>query len=468
MAEVRAGETGEGRAALETRSSRPRWRRRAVVAVYVLLGLVAAIEVGRDLASPGDYTGFVAFGTAAAVGQVPYAPAVEASYLNARWATWPPSFAPIAVLLARLDAIAHEPAVFLFQLVNLLALALVLSILTRWLYGRRITLGLPEGPRPRAEGGSDPWRAALAAGEIPLAALPVLGALLVPLRLVLSNFEHAQCDLIILALAVAGMWLLHRGRRAGGGAALGLATAFKATPLILLGYLAWRRRWRDLAWAVGGCALTWLALPAILLGPSHLGAWYGAWILKSAGSAAQTSPLNQSLLAALERLAPDAPGWPLFLAVAAVLVAVGLWAIRRGRTEPAAVASGGPLADRREVLEIAMVLAAMSLLSPLAWKSHFVTLVPLAAALFAWTPAGERWGARRPGATERVAPRSTAGGRGLYVLLGASFIVLDLSSDGVIGRSAAMALESASVITWGALLLAGAGLVTLVRRPGGT
>lgn len=430
-----------------------RWRRRAVVALYVLLGAIALVEVGRDLASPGDYTGFVAFGTAAAVGQIPYAPSVEAAYLNARWATWPPSFAPIAVLLARMDAIAHEPAVFLFQLANLLALALVLWILARWLYDRRLTLGLPG-----AASGRDPWGAARAGGTLPLAALPALVAFLVPLRVVLANFEHAQSNLLILGLAVAGMWLLREGRRAGGGVALGLATAFKATPLLLLGYLAWKGRWRDLGAALAGCGLTWLVLPGLLLGPGRLGAWYGAWIRKSAGSAAQTSPLNQSLLAALQRLAPGGPAWPMFLVVAAALVAIGLWALRRpgGALPDGHRPDGEAWRGRREVLEVALVLAAMSLLSPLAWKAHFVTLVPLAGALFAFTPAGERW--------RRTGP-AVHGGRALYVVLSAAFVVLDLSSDGVVGRSAARALEGASVVTWGALLLAGAGLVVLARGP---
>jgi len=427
-----------------------------VVALYVLLGLIALVEVGRDLASPGDYTGFVAFGAAAAAGQVPYDPAVEAAYLNARWATWPPSFAPIAVLLARLDAISHEPAVFLFQLANLLALTLVLWILTRWLYGRRLTLGSPHGP------GSDPWRAARAGDGMPLAALPVLAALLVPLRVVLANFEHAQSNLLILGLAVAGMWLLHRGRRAGGGVALGLATAFKATPLLLLGYLAWKGRWRDLAAALAGCALTWLLLPALLLGPGRLAAWYGAWMRKSAGSAAQISPLNQSLLAALERLVPGVSGWPLFLAVAGALVVIGLWVLGG----PGADRAAGPRADgRREVLEVALVLVAMSLLSPLAWKAHYVTLVPLAGALFAYTSAGERWraeGVGGAGVAEGVEPAAGAGA--LYVVLGAAFLVLNLSSDGVVGRSAARALEAGSVVTWAALLLVGTGLVVLARR----
>jgi hypothetical protein len=420
------------------------WRRRAVVGLYLLLGLIAAVEVGRDLASPGDYTGFVAFGTAAAAGQLPYDPSVEAAYLDARWATWPPSFAPIALLLARLDAVAHEPAVLLFQLANLLALALVLAILARWLYGRRLTLGVPTARGPDAPDSG-----------IPLAALPVLGALLVPLRLVLANFEHAQSNLLVLGLAVGGMWLLARGRRPGGGLALGLATAFKATPLLLLGYLAWRGRWRDLAAAAAGCAVTWLALPALLLGPGRLGSWYGAWLRKSAGAAAQTSPLNQSLLALVERLAPGAPGWPVFLAVAAVLVGVGLWAL--GRT-------GRAVSGPREALEVAVVLAAMSLLSPLAWKAHYVTLVPLAAALLALTPAGGRWRKAPPAEGSGLRDERRGSGRALYAVLAAAFLAINLTSTGVVGRGLGMRLEAGSVVTWSALVLAGAGLTALARR----
>jgi hypothetical protein len=298
---------------------------------------------------------------------------------------------------------------------------------------------------------------------MPLAALPALGALLVPLRVVLANFEHAQSNLLILGLAVAGMWLLRRGRRAGGGVALGLATAFKATPLLLLGYLAWKGRWRDLGAALAGCALTWLLLPALLLGPGRLAAWYGAWIRKSVGSAAQASPLNQSLLAALERLVPGVPGWPLFLAVAGVLVVIGLWAFGGPGADRAR--TGPPAGSRCEVLEMALVLAAMSLLSPLAWKAHYVTLVPLAGALFAYTSSGERWraeGIGGAGVAEVVVSSAEAGA--LYVVLGATFLVLNLSSDGVIGRSAARALEAGGVVTWAALLLVGAGLAVLARH----
>ena len=118
-------------------------RRLGVGLLYLLLAATAAVEVGRDLAAPGDYDRFVAFGWTAINGQIPYDPAVEHSYILAHWATWPPAFAPIAAVMARLDGMAHEPAVLLFQLLNLVALALVMVVMTRWLYDRKLSLGVP-------------------------------------------------------------------------------------------------------------------------------------------------------------------------------------------------------------------------------------------------------------------------------------------------------------------------------------
>ena len=410
-----------------------------MLALYVLLAAIAAVEVGRDLASPGDYTLFVEFGRAALSGRIPRDPAALPARVLAPYATWPPAFAPIAAVLAAADGAAHRPAVLLFQLLNLAALGGVLAVLARWLYDRRLSLGVSAAAGP---------------GEIPLAAVPVLGALLVPFRLVLSNFEHAQSNLLILALALGGMWLLHRRRRLAGGLALGLATAFKATPLLLLPYLAWRGRWRDLGAAAGGCVVTWLLLPAALLGPGTTAGWYAAWTHRSAAAVEATASLNQSLLALLRRLFPGIPGWPLFLAVAAVLGVVALAAFGR---------PGRGVDRRREAVEVAVVLAGMSVLSPLSWKAHYVTLVPLCAALLALTPAGRRW--RGAGDTGAASPRLD---RGIYVALGVAFLAIDVPSHGLVGRAAAVALEEAGIVTLAALLLLGTALVALAAERRGS
>ena len=204
-----------------------------------------------DLESPGDYTGFVAFGQAANDGVVVYDPAVQPRYMEGGhvWATWPPGFVPLASGLAVLDGIAHAPAVIAFQLFNLGMLVLVLFLIVDWLTDRR------------------------PAWDAPVVAV----ALLVPLRLVVSNFEHAQVNLVVLGLVLLGFRWLER-RPLAGGLLFGLGSAIKATPILLLPYLAWRARGRALGAAALGVVVGWLALPALVLGPEGAVTGWRAWV----------------------------------------------------------------------------------------------------------------------------------------------------------------------------------------------
>lgn len=427
-----------------------RWHGRVAGTVYGALFLIAAFEVGRRLGRPGDYVGFVAFGKAALAGRMPYDPAVEASYLPGTWATWPPSFAPIAAALSALDGLASAPSVLLFQLLNLAGLGLALAVLARWLYGARLSLVPGEG-------------------RVPLLSLVLLGGLLVPFRLVLSNFEHTQSNLLILGLALLGLERLRRKRRVSGGLALGLATAFKATPLALLPYLAWRGRWKDLAAATAGCAVAWGILPVLLLGPGGAGAWYRAWWVRATHIPVPRSSMNQSLLATLTRLLPPggaglerlvrpahAPPLPtlVFWAMLAALLAAGLLAFGRpGRDVP----------PRRAALEIGTLLVAVTLASPYAWKAHFVTIVPLAAALFAFARLEEMEGARG-----RESGPAASGEPPLYGVLLLTLLVVNFTASGLIGRAASRVAEGWGAVTWPALGLIVVALRRLRAQPAST
>jgi len=314
----------------------------------------------RDLAEPGDYTGFVHFGNAALAGLVPYDAAVQASFMPGLWATWPPSFAPIAALLALADRFAHAPAVLVWQSLNAAGLLFVLWVWRDWLGGS-------DRDPARGPTWASPW---------------LLVPLVVPLRLVLSNFEHAQANLLVLALVALAFRLFDARRRGLGGLAFGLATAFKGTPLIVLFYLALRGRWADLRAAALGWGVAWLLLPLFLLGPDGLGRWYAGWAAIVREAAAVTAFTNQSLLSVLSRrLTAGAAGLTVPADTAAI---IGIGAALLAATA-AAVALGRPGrrgSREREAVELAAVLVLMSLVSPLAWKAHYVTLVPLSAALF--------------------------------------------------------------------------------------
>ncbi|MFR0358736.1 glycosyltransferase family 87 protein [Streptomyces sediminimaris] len=82
-------------------------------------------------------------------------------------------------------------------------------------------------------------------------------------------------DLLAVALTAAAMLMWSRGRSLAFGVLLGLATAAKLYPVLLLGpllVLCWRAgKWRDFGRALAGAAVAWLAVNL----PVMLFAWNG-------------------------------------------------------------------------------------------------------------------------------------------------------------------------------------------------
>lgn len=364
-----------------------------------------------DLESPGDYTGFVAFGQAANDGVVAYDPAVQARYMEGghHWATWPPGFVPLASGLAVLDGIAHAPALIAFQLLNLAMLCVALFVIGEWLTSRR------------------------PAWDAPVVAV----ALLVPLRLVVSNFEHAQVNLVVLGLVLLGFRWLAR-RPLAGGLLFGIGAAIKATPILLLPYLAWRARGRALGAAALGVLVGWLALPAVVLGPEGAVAWWRAWVEALPLAGAQEGWMNQSLRSiAVLRFGPDA-GLAVWLAGTTALAGAILFAFGRPFRG---------VETHRTAAEVAVLLVAITIVSPVAWKAHYVTLVPLCAAIFVL--ARDAGGARRKFAF------------GSLVVAAAG---INLTPSDLIGHAPSIAFQRYGIVLVLALLLVVAALV-LLRAP---
>lgn len=425
------------------------------VAVYVLLGAAAVFVLVRNLGSPNDFDNFLPFGIAVLAGLDPYTPEmVDLFGSGPLWSTWPPSFAPIAAALARLEALAGWPATaMLWQAAGLGAVAGVLAVYARWLYGR--SLSIRDGP-----------------GRLPLYAFAALAGVVLPARVVLSNFEYNQLHALILGFAVAGLWLFRQGRRWSGGMALGLAAAFKATPLLFLPYLAWRGRWKDLAATVAGCAVAGGLLPALLVGPAEAVQWYRSWWAFVADLPFPFVHTNQSVQGTLTRLlAPEVGDWHVFGAgplgghgapplVLGAALALGLGG---------AAAFGRPgrrVTPRREALEVGVVFAVMALFSPVGWKYHFAMLLPLAAALWARTPAAGGWirpsgASADDGGSASVGPAVGSGAlppgsrasRLLYAGLAAAALAINGTATGLVGNALADGFEHAGVVTWSALTL---------------
>ncbi len=261
----------------------------------------------------------------------------------------------------------------------------------------------------------------------------VLGA-----KFVLSVFENQAYDVLVFLLVLAGLDGLTRGKDLEAAAGFALAAALKATPLLVLPYLALRRRWRAAALCLGLYAGLSLLPDLVFAQKGGPPGYFATWLRDIAGAvvARNAAPqwwegvniLNQSLRSLVFLLfsaAGSLAHFPTVLRVvlggyALLLVALLL---RSGRMENPVLLDGS-------LLVISMVM-----LSPMSSKSHFVVLLLPYMALSAHAIAEPRY--RRIGA-------------GVLVV---SFALTTLTSRDVAGRALSDFFLSRGCIAIGTLVL---------------
>lgn len=175
-----------------------------------------------------------------------------------------------------------------------------------------------------------------------------------------SDLSLGQVNLLLMFVVLVD--LLHGRRWQGIG--VGVAAAFKLTPLIFVVYLALTGRRRAALNAVGAFAVCVAAGFALFPGDSMR--YWGGGGLSPDRMGAPQSPFNQSLRGVLGRLTHSAATInPVWLVVAVVVGCVGLvvavHAHRGGRT-------------LRGVLVCALTAC---LVSPVSWEHHWVWTIPL-------------------------------------------------------------------------------------------
>jgi Glycosyltransferase family 87 len=227
------------------------------------------------------------------------------------------------------------------------------------------------------------WDAAR--GQIGLPArsrLPVLFAPLVAILLPLeTNFEHQNMNALLLALLAGATWQLTLGSAAVAGLLVGIATALKAFPALVILYLAARRHWTAATTATASAFVLSVVMPTAIYGVagfSDLARTF--WRLGNSGWPIRGN--NQSLIAALDRLtmgplaagfdpagvrvAADAPlATMLFGALALLLVAALVVILVRTPRLAAAIPC-----------EIAAVTVLAIMLSPIAWDHYWTLMFP--------------------------------------------------------------------------------------------
>jgi alpha-1,2-mannosyltransferase len=264
----------------------------------------------------------------------------------------PPFQAIFFTPFAAIDAVNRQFARLLWYAVNLVCLAA----------GIRWTLRAWAATRKRLGLSCSPWLPGLFA---PLAAV------LMPLQ---TNFEHQNMNAVLLGLLTAAMSRLTSGSAILAGVLVGVATALKAFPALLIAYFAIRRHW-DACVAALVTAIVLTFVPALVYGPSGSIETLGTFF-RIAGSGWPTRGNNQSLLAAISRLIEPSTstgvdgvgGAPLviglFVVAALALVAAAV-VVLISRAISAAVPA-----------EMAAAITLAVLLAPIAWDHYWVLVLP--------------------------------------------------------------------------------------------
>ena len=401
-----------------------------MAAFYALTLLAAVAEVSRSLARQHAVIleGYVQVGNIVLAGGDPYS-----SVLN----TWPPFFFFVGATLALVAKLSPALALLAWQVLDALAIWGCCKLSAELLVEHEG--GVTFWPR-------DPARLAFGSGA-------VLVPFLMTARLFQEHLQHTQINAQILFLVLLAFYLFRKTRAAAGGLSLAVAASTKAMPILLVPYLVYKRAWRELGWTAAFLVLLNVALPGLVFGPARaLEAWQ-SWRAVATGQTADPTPhfMNQSFPAALKRLLTErgSDRDPIHYAVAdwsgetvqrlffAVSLVAALWLAWRFRRHPGG-SSGWT--DRRTAAELAILLGAMVVVNPLAWKAQYVVLiVPYT---FAW------WALRQM-------PRGTPGRVWRWMLWWGSFACITLSAPALVGRHARDVLESLNVILVGALLVLG-------------
>ena len=399
--------------------------RGAQVALYTLVLLAATAEIVRSLGRKHAviFEGYVQVGDLVLSGADPY---------SLSFNTWPPFFFFIAAVLALFARVSATLALLVWQVGDVLAI---------WGCCRLSAELFTSG-----EGQVTFWPRD--ARHLAFGSALVIVPFLLTVRLFQEHVQHTQINAQVLFFVLLAFRSFGRGRTAQGGLSLAVAASTKAVPVLLLPYLLYKRAWREIGWTVGFLLVLNLILPVAVFGPARaIGAWH-TWRTVAARETGDPTPhfMNQSFPAALKRLFTTAGSLrdPLHYAVAA-------WPTRavQGATVACAIAAALVLAwrfhrhtrdwtDPRVAAELAILLGAMVVVDPLAWKAHYVVLiVPYT---FAW------WALRQR-------PPAARGSGWRWALFWGSGACITLSAPAIVGNRARDVLESLNVILVGALML---------------
>lgn len=212
--------------------------------------------------------------------------------------------------------------------------------------------------------GARAWSAALGLPQTTW--WPVLAAGCAVAFPIYREFQAQNMTLLIFWVAGLAATALVNGHETRAGLAVGVVTAIKLFPGLLIIYFLARARWRA-AFAAMASAAVISVLPVLRFGPTGFVEVLREWLRTRTDGDWPTWNQNQSLSAAIWREAPGDTGLTLAMVAFAVLVAGVAWL---GWTRRAKTSSS--MSD-----EVAVVLIIAVMASPIAWVCYWLLCMPL-------------------------------------------------------------------------------------------
>jgi alpha-1,2-mannosyltransferase len=327
----------------------PTWTR----ALTLLAVLFAVLSTGNAINKGGDAAVFFEGGRRFLAAEPLYAGSSAADGFIG-----PPFQAAFFAPFAALNAVSPVAARLLWHALNLACFALGVWWSVEAWNAARGRLGLSELT----------W--------LPMLFAP-LAAILLPLQ---TNFEHQNMNALLLAFIAGATVQLLIGSSIVAGVLIGVATALKAFPALLIVYLLVRRQWTAALAAIASAAALSIVLPLGVYGYAgftDLARTF--WRLGNSGWPVRGN--NQSLVAAIDRLtaghlgigdvsgvrvAEAAPlAATIFAGVAVVLLLIQFVTLLRT-----------PRARSAVPVEMASVSVLAILLSPIAWDHYWTMMFP--------------------------------------------------------------------------------------------
>jgi alpha-1,2-mannosyltransferase len=207
-------------------------------------------------------------------------------------------------------------------------------------------------------------------------------AIVLGIHYLIRDLDDGGPNIILLAIIVAGIHAVWKGRAGIGATWLGIAIAIKVMPSVFVPYFAWKRNWR-LAIYTAASAAFWIMLPMVRMGPSswwlHLREWADSAIGFALGRNAAAefyyganTIQNQSLRAAIVHLMTKNPVTAP-IAGATAVAAVAMLVLAFCRLVPRCRVR---LDDPALPVESGGLLVMALLLSPITWVQHMVLMIP--------------------------------------------------------------------------------------------